>query len=168
MWKNRLSAKTVNSPVLVRPEPSFGADQVTEVKQLGEFEVIVANLVLADEDLDVTGPVSQRQEDQFSLAARKHDAACHADAGTAFCPRSVIRFPLAVVELRIVEIRQRNVRTILRVQRISELSGWQRPIIVRSSKRPPNGSSPRASICRNFSRRATRGSLLSWALLDSL
>ena len=63
-------------------ERAVHADQVAQVQQLGEVPGLVADLLLADEDLDALGPVAELEEDDLPLPAPEHDPAGHADGGS--------------------------------------------------------------------------------------
>ena len=54
-------------------EASVDSDQVSQVKQFDEAPAFVADLFLANEDLDAFGPVAQVEEVDLPLAAAKHD-----------------------------------------------------------------------------------------------
>ena len=68
------SAKIVSSPVFVRLQLAVDADDVAQVEALGQCPV-VADLLLADEELDLAGPVADVDELQLALVAMQHDAA---------------------------------------------------------------------------------------------
>src|SRR5204863_10194779 len=70
---------------LARPgvtEPAVDTDQIAEVEELSELPAQLADLLLADEDLDAAGPVAEFEEDDFALTAAEHDPAGDADHRT--------------------------------------------------------------------------------------
>ena len=60
-------------------EAAVDADQVAEVELFDQAPAEVADLLLADEDLDVVGPVAEVEEDDFPLPAAQHDPPGDAD-----------------------------------------------------------------------------------------
>ena len=62
-------------------ERAVNADQITQVQQLDKVPAQVANLLLADEDLDSFGPVAEVEEDHLALPALEHDPPGHPDGG---------------------------------------------------------------------------------------
>ncbi len=51
------------------------ADQVAQVEALGQRPILLAHLLLADEQLDFAGPIADIGEDQLAGVAHQHDAA---------------------------------------------------------------------------------------------
>ena len=62
-------------------ERAVDADQVAQVEQLDQVPAQVADLLLADEDLDAFGPVAELEEDDLPLPAPEHDPPGDADGG---------------------------------------------------------------------------------------
>ena len=60
-------------------EPAVDADQVAQVEQFDQAPAGVADLLLADEDLDPLGPVAELEEDDLPLPAAEHDPPGDAD-----------------------------------------------------------------------------------------
>ena len=56
-------------------EAAVDADQVAQVELLDEAPAELADLLLADEDLDALGPVAKLEEDDLPLPAPEHDPA---------------------------------------------------------------------------------------------
>ena len=56
------------------PQLAVDADDVAQVEALGELPV-VADLLLADEELNLAGPVADVDEDQLAAGSLQHDAA---------------------------------------------------------------------------------------------
>ena len=113
----------VGSPVCVLPKRAVDADQVAQVEHLGQRPALLADLLLADHDLDLAGPVPDVEEVHLALPAALDDAPGRLDA-----------WPL----------RPRAGRRAGR--------GWS-PIGWWPSKRWPHGSSPSSSMRRSFSAR---------------
>ena len=109
--KVRLDAKTVSSPVLVYPERPVDADQIAQVEQFDQVPAQVADLLLADEDLDPLGPVAEVEEDHLPLPAPEHDPPGHPDGGPGL-GRLTLRGPgnrqLADAGNRLVAVEPRS------------------------------------------------------------
>ena len=54
-------------------QPAVDSDQVSQVEQFDQAPAFVADLLLADEDLDPFGPVAKVEEIDLPLAAAEHD-----------------------------------------------------------------------------------------------
>ncbi len=63
-------------------EAAVDADQVAQVELFDQAPAEIADLLLADEDLDVVGPVAEVEEDDLALPAPEHDPAGDADGRT--------------------------------------------------------------------------------------
>ncbi len=64
---------------------AFDADQIAQVEALGHGPVLIADLVAADEHLDLAGPIANIEEDQLASLALQHDPAGRADLGAMRC-----------------------------------------------------------------------------------
>ncbi len=63
-------------------EGAIDADQVAEVEKSRKRPVRITDLVLADEDLDLLGPVADLEEDDLALTTSKHDPPGDAHPGS--------------------------------------------------------------------------------------
>src|SRR5262249_34115102 len=61
-------------------ECAINSDEVAEVELLGQLPTLVADLLLAEEDLDLAGPVAKLEEMNFPLPAPQYDPARHPHA----------------------------------------------------------------------------------------
>ena len=61
---------------------AIDADDVAQVEELGQSPVLLADLRLADEKLDPTGPVLDVHEPQLALVALQHDPTGRSDLGS--------------------------------------------------------------------------------------
>ena len=114
----------------------------------------VADLLLADEQLDLAGPVLDVDEPQLARIALQHDPARGADLRPRQFARAVLGQPLPEVDLlAAVQVRQLDHRPSAVCSLISPARARISPISVRSSNRPPQGSRPSSAIRRSFSRR---------------
>ena len=72
-------------------EHPIDADQVAQVKRLlRQFKVIFADLLLADKQLNLAGPIFDIDEDQFARWPAEHDAARGANGGTRYLADALI------------------------------------------------------------------------------
>ena len=62
-------------------EPAVDSDQIAQVEQFDDAPAFVADLFLADEDLDPLGPVAKVEEVDFPLPAAQHDPPGDANGG---------------------------------------------------------------------------------------
>ena len=119
------SAKMVSSPVFVRRSSPSTPMMSPRSKHCGQFPVRLAHLVLADEELDLAGPVADVDEDQLArlaLAGRcVRPRGPWARAARAACPSA--QSPTGSTTISFSRAR------------ISPIGWW-------SSNRPPQGSTP--------------------------
>ncbi len=64
-------------------ESSFATNQIAEVPQHG-LRPVVTDLLLTDEDLNLTGPIADVGKDQFTGMTQQDDAPSDPDFGTNF------------------------------------------------------------------------------------
>ncbi len=69
------SAKTVNSPVSGDAQRAVDADEVAQVEFLSQRPPGLADLLLAEVDLDLAGPVTNLEEMNLAHVAPEHDPA---------------------------------------------------------------------------------------------
>ena len=91
------SAKIVSSPVLVR-RSSPSTPMMSPRSKHSASCPVVADLLLADEELDLAGPVADVDEHQLALVALQHDAAGGADLRADHFAGALLGEPLAEVE----------------------------------------------------------------------
>ena len=101
------SAKIESSPVFVRRSSPSTPMMSPRSRHLGQLP-IVADLLLADEELDLARHVADVDELQLALVAMQHDAAGRAHLRPDHFAGALLGEPLAEVEIGAggVEIRQ--------------------------------------------------------------
>ena len=149
------SAKIVSSPVFVR-RSSPSTPMMSPRSKHSASCPVVADLLLADEELDLAGHVADVDELQLALVAMQHDAAGGADLRARHFAGALFGEPFAEVEVRRRPSLDRAASIarpscVLKMislarARMSAIGAW-------SSNREPHGSWPSSAIVRSLSRR---------------
>ena len=92
---------------------SVNAHDVTQVEQPSQLEVRIANLLLADEDLDITRPVANVQKDQLAGGTLQHNAPRGPHLRSNDRPGSLLALPFPEIKSGCLHVGQCDVRTIV-------------------------------------------------------
>src|SRR4051812_41343498 len=87
---------------LRKGELAIHADDIAQVKLLGESPAFVADLCLADQELQVAGPILNVDELQLAGVAQQHDSTGCSDLRAGPLAFALILQPAAEVELRLL------------------------------------------------------------------
>ena len=95
---------------LCPPQLPIDADDVAEVKALGELPIVVTDLVLADKQLYLTRCVLDIDKPQLAGRPLEADASCGAHARARHLDLALLAEPLAEVKIVAVNLRRQVVR----------------------------------------------------------